>query len=666
MRLSNPLVRLPRTTPLSALELILLALVAVQGARLVWALLTPVGPVGDWKAPASFAAPTALGALGSFDPFFRLETGGSGVVTSLNLKLYGVREDRATGRGSAIIALPDGRQDDLAVLEGRLGVVAAHRLLLGEQLGAASVGRFREFTTRLQFDEGNLASGSLEVTVKIASLDTSDGERDAALEELPRLAIADGAQRGQVGVQAVELGVTTGDTPAVRLYRRLGFEEVGAPVPMVDRSGRRSGLAEQAMRLRLRSRRAKTAAVDGGSHERGRRAEDHRRAEICALLPDSLADRTVRTVHRHSVPGARQRGQQRGLNENYARELLELFTIGKGPQIGDGDYSYYTEADVAAGAKILTGYTVDGLRSNTMPTPVSIYVPLFHDNSTKQLSYHFGNQTVPNNGDQEYADYIDIIFGEDQVATFICTKIYRFFVNYDLTPDVLANVIPDMATTLISNNYEILPVMDQLLKSEHFYDVALRGAILKSPMDMLFSMFNITGTQLNHALEINSEMYIYLYYYSEVLGQAYGGPPAVAGWPAYYQAPSYTKLWVNSTHLKTRFGIAYIFTVFTGLPVGTESLKLDVLPFLDGLTDPSDPTIVIEDICDLFFPKAVSATKKATLKYLLLGGQPDFEWGIQYDEYQADPLNPVVSQPVRSKVELVLFQVFQMPEFQTI
>ncbi|QBE66456.1 GNAT family N-acetyltransferase [Pseudoduganella lutea] len=53
------------------------------------------------------------------------------------------------------------------------------------------------------------------------------------------------------GARAVELGVTTGDTPAVRLYRRLGFEEVGAPVPMADRSGRRSGLAEQAMRLRL-------------------------------------------------------------------------------------------------------------------------------------------------------------------------------------------------------------------------------------------------------------------------------------------------------------------------------------------------------------------------------------------------------------------------------
>ena len=53
------------------------------------------------------------------------------------------------------------------------------------------------------------------------------------------------------GAQAVELDVTVGDTPAVRLYKRMGFEEVGAPVPMADRSGRRAGLAEQAMRLRL-------------------------------------------------------------------------------------------------------------------------------------------------------------------------------------------------------------------------------------------------------------------------------------------------------------------------------------------------------------------------------------------------------------------------------
>src|SRR5829696_3473992 len=108
--------RLPSFDALSALELLLLALIAVQAARLVWTLVTPVGPVGDWRA-AVLAAP-AGDSLSTFDPFFRLSpAGGPAVVTSLNLKLYGVREDRATGRGSAIIALPDGNQRSFGVGE---------------------------------------------------------------------------------------------------------------------------------------------------------------------------------------------------------------------------------------------------------------------------------------------------------------------------------------------------------------------------------------------------------------------------------------------------------------------------------------------------------------------------------------------------------------------
>ena len=107
--------RLPRFTALSALELFLLALIAVQAARLVWTLVTPVGPVGAWRTPGTLAL-AGDAALADFDPFFRLSAaGGPAVVTSLNLKLYGVREDRATGRGSAIIALPDGSQRSFAV-----------------------------------------------------------------------------------------------------------------------------------------------------------------------------------------------------------------------------------------------------------------------------------------------------------------------------------------------------------------------------------------------------------------------------------------------------------------------------------------------------------------------------------------------------------------------
>ena len=107
------------TTVYSLLELLLLTLLAVQCARLLWVAVTPVGPVGEWKAlGADRASAASPELLGSFDPFFRGTAQGAPlVVTSLNLKLFGVREDRASGRGSAIIALPDGVQHSFAVNE---------------------------------------------------------------------------------------------------------------------------------------------------------------------------------------------------------------------------------------------------------------------------------------------------------------------------------------------------------------------------------------------------------------------------------------------------------------------------------------------------------------------------------------------------------------------
>jgi general secretion pathway protein C len=113
--------RVPRTTVYSAMELLLLTLLAVQCARLFWTLVTPAGPVGEWKASSALRPPmpTSTSLLGSFDPFFRVSgaSNAPAVVTSLNLKLYGVREDRASGRGSAIIGLPDGQQRSFAVGE---------------------------------------------------------------------------------------------------------------------------------------------------------------------------------------------------------------------------------------------------------------------------------------------------------------------------------------------------------------------------------------------------------------------------------------------------------------------------------------------------------------------------------------------------------------------
>jgi general secretion pathway protein C len=106
---------MPVVNVYSLAELALMAALAVQCARFVWVLATPVTPLGDWRP----AAPMVAGGdiLGSFDPFFRL--GGGAVqpatVTALQLTLFGTRIDEAMGGGSAIIAGPDGVQQSVAV-----------------------------------------------------------------------------------------------------------------------------------------------------------------------------------------------------------------------------------------------------------------------------------------------------------------------------------------------------------------------------------------------------------------------------------------------------------------------------------------------------------------------------------------------------------------------
>ncbi len=110
--------RLPATTVYSALELVLMAALAVQGARLIWTVVTPVGPLGAFRATTPGMSGSPLDMLRGFDPFFRLDGGqdaAPAVVTSLQLTLFGTRIDEATGRGSAIIAGPDGIQNSYSV-----------------------------------------------------------------------------------------------------------------------------------------------------------------------------------------------------------------------------------------------------------------------------------------------------------------------------------------------------------------------------------------------------------------------------------------------------------------------------------------------------------------------------------------------------------------------
>ena len=113
--------RLPVVNVYSLAELGLLAVLAVQCARLLWAIVTPVAPLGAWMPPVPAIPADPAGLFGSFDPFYRVSrpqaAAGPAAVTSLQLTLYGIRLDGAGGGGGAIVAGPDGVQRSVAVGE---------------------------------------------------------------------------------------------------------------------------------------------------------------------------------------------------------------------------------------------------------------------------------------------------------------------------------------------------------------------------------------------------------------------------------------------------------------------------------------------------------------------------------------------------------------------
>lgn len=101
------------------LKALLIAVLAVQGARLIWVAVTPVGPLGDWRPAGATAIPPAAQAavIAAVNPFDRMATGGAAVVLPSDLKLFGVRASAGAIPGGAIVGLPDGQQISVSVGE---------------------------------------------------------------------------------------------------------------------------------------------------------------------------------------------------------------------------------------------------------------------------------------------------------------------------------------------------------------------------------------------------------------------------------------------------------------------------------------------------------------------------------------------------------------------
>ena len=343
-----------------------------------------------------------------------------------------------------------------------------------------------------------------------------------------------------------------------------------------------------------------------------------------ALNPDPLINFKQLTV-KISVDNAMLRlldgnlNVEGSVNENYGRELLELYSIGRGlegtlpPATGQGDYVLYTEQDVQAAAKVLSGWDIDDtfstldLDSNLPRGTVkgSLTNASAHDNEPKQFSARFNNAVIQANPAllngsnateasalDEIQQLIDLIYNKPETAKNICWKIYRFFVYAPHTPSeslaIDGPIITEMVNTFESNNYKLQPVIENLLRSQHFYEAVTGtvtddnfGGIIKSPLDLVVQTLRFFEVPLPDMTTAPLEYYEAT---GEIMSRVYNQamsfyePYDVAGYEAYHQFPIYHRFWITPNTLANRYN--FIRSVFTAAEPGM--FKVNVLQFVQN------------------------------------------------------------------------------------
>jgi hypothetical protein len=358
-------------------------------------------------------------------------------------------------------------------------------------------------------------------------------------------------------------------------------------------------------------------------------------------------------------------------NENYARELFELFTLGKGSIIGEGNYTFFTEDDIREAAKVLTGWNLN-IRNGEIQQNLRFY-PLFHDSTIKQFSAAFQNKTIMPAGENEYKQLINMIFEQVEVSKFIIRKLYRWFIYYHIDDRIEQEIIEPLALFFRQNNYEIQPVIRKLLKSNHFFDVATRGLIIKNPLDFICGLIKNLETQIytrgNPGFEEYTNRYLawYNYGYTESAEEQLRllDPPSVAGWEAYYQVPTYYRTWLSAATIQLRHSYFNGVLSNRGLNRFQVILKASAINFAESISDPYNPNELINEMCNRFFTNELTQNQKNILKLNLVDeGQGDYTWSELWTLYQTNKNSIVIAGTVEQKLSNLLRKALELAEYQ--
>lgn len=374
-------------------------------------------------------------------------------------------------------------------------------------------------------------------------------------------------------------------------------------------------------------------------------------------------------------------------NENFAREFFELHTIGKGEPAGPDDYTTFTEQDVIESSKVLSGYNVDWQFANIdEETGVAMGVlrgngdiASNHDASVKQFSARFQNtviQPIEMAGEKatktaaldELDQLVNMIFAQEATAIHICTKLYRFFVYYDITEEILNDIIKPLAQTFIASDYELKPVLEQLFRSTHFFDSDNatetddnRGGLIKSPLEIIIGTLRFFNISWPDAV---SDLQGFYNAHDDLLfqkipnqGLDFYEPYDVSGYDGYYQAPAFNRNWITANNLAQRY--QFSADLLLGVKDGDDNVLygLNILSYCNSeginLNSPQD---IVTFFVDYLFPEQITQERFEYFKSTLLIDVDETDWAstiIDGEDFQ-----------VIFHLENLINALIQSPEYQ--
>ncbi|MDJ0976085.1 MAG: DUF1800 domain-containing protein [Planctomycetota bacterium] len=260
------------------------------------------------------------------------------------------------------------------------------------------------------------------------------------------------------------------------------------------------------------------------------------------------------------------RSRVNNINENWAREFWELFTLGEG--------NGYTQADIEEAARCFTGFD-DMDDPNNQDLRIVEYVPSRHDEGDKMVLETTITGRTGQDGLLEYNDVIDLTLSTRPVAEYIVKKLWEYFVYVDPPQEV----IDQLAQVFRDNDYELSPVLAMMFKSEAFFSNRAKDGIIKSPVDYGVGFMRSTGLQ-SPLRDVRSAL--------GASGQLPSEPPDVSGWEQ-------GALWLSAQTAVERANL--INDVITDRDYQANTLQVDVRDLLPPGADPQTPPTV-EEIVD--------------------------------------------------------------------